>query len=180
MKILLYLFYFYFLSTFLLCQEKKNLTECLKDENSCYDSVHEECITLDGDNYYVQKNNFNILKNQNETNKEKYKTVTFEQLKCKTNGFLCRQRYSNDIDENCFKAYEEKDDNKDNCCYMTLDFKYNKKHECYPVPRVKDKIKEIIEKLEDEYYGIKNIKIKCKSQYITFGFFLLFNILFLF
>ncbi len=179
MKILFYLFYFYFLSTFLLCQEEKTLTDCLK-ENSCYDSVHKDCITLEGDNYYEQKTYFNNLKNQNETNKEKYKTVTFEQLKCNTNGFLCRQRYSNDIDENCFKAYEEKDDNKDNCCYMTLDFKYNKKHECYPVPRNKDKIKEIIEKLEDEYYGIKNIKIKCKSQYITFGFFLLFNILFLF
>ena len=178
MKILFYLFYFYFLSTFLLCED--NLTECLQKENYCYDSVNKECITLDGgnyNNYYIQKDNFNKLK---ESNQDKYKTVTFEQLKCKTNGFKCRQRYSNDIDENCFKAYEEKDDNKDNCCYMTLDFKYNKKHECYPVPRDKDKIKGIIDKLEDEYYGIKNIKIKCKSQYITFGFFLLFNILFLF
>lgn len=178
MKILFYLFYFYFLSTFLLCED--NLTECLQKENYCYDSVNKACIPLDGDNYHEQKTKFNNLKNLNDENKEKYKTVTFEQLKCKTKGFLCRQRYSNDIDENCFKAYEEKDDNKDNCCYMTLDFKYNKKHECYPVPRDKDKIKGIIDELEDEYYGIKNIKIKCKSQYITFGFFLLFNILFLF
>ena len=169
MKILFYLFYFYFLSTFLLCQEK-NITECF-EEDSCYDSVNKKCIKLNGDTYHEQKVNFN---------REEYKAVTFEQLKCKTNGFLCRQRYSNDIDENCFKAYEEKDDNKDNCCYMTLDFKYNKKHECYPVPRDKDKIKGIIDDLENEYYGIKNIKIKCKSQYITFGFFLLFNILFLF
>ena len=177
MKILFYLFYFYFLSTFLLCQENKTLTDCLKDKNSCYDSFHGECITLDGDTYHEQKTNFNKVR---EENKEIYKAVTFEQLKCTTNGFLCRQRYSNDIKENCIKAFEEPDDNKDHCCYMTLDFKYNKKHECYPVPRDKDKIKEIIEKLEDEYYGIKNIKIKCKSQYITFGFFLLFNILFLF
>ena len=178
MKILFYLFYFYFLSTFLLCED--NLTECLQKENYCYDSVNKKCIQLEGgdyNNYYIQKNNFNKLK---ESNQDEYKSVTFEQLKCKTNGFLCRQRYSNDIKENCINAYKENDDKKDNCCYMTLDFKYNKKHECYPVPRDKDTIKDIINKLEDEYYGIKNIKIKCKSQYITFGFFLLFNILFLF
>jgi hypothetical protein len=172
MKILFYLFYFYFLSTFLLCQEK-NITECFQ-EDSCYDSVNKKCIKLNGDTYHEQKKKFNEVR-------EEYKAVTFEQLKCKTNGFVCRQRYSNDIKENCFKAFEEPDDdNKDHCCYMTLDFKYNKKHECYPVPRDKDKIKGIIDELEDEYYGIKNIKIKCKSQYITFGFFLLFNILFLF
>ena len=67
------------------------------------------------------------------------------------------------------------------CCYMTLVFKENKRHECYPAIPDKKFIKKIIENLEDrEYYDLKTAKIKCgKSLYINFNFFLLFNILFL-
>jgi hypothetical protein len=179
MKILFYLFYFYFLSTFLLCQYKSTLSDCLHQEKHFYDSVNCECIELNDDNYHDQKKNFND--NFKNNNQDKYKNVNFEQLIGNTNGFKCRQRYSNDIKENCFKAFDvnNENNNEDRCCYMTLDFKYNKKHECYPAN--KNEVKDIIDELEKEYYGIKSVKIKCeKSQYITFGFFLLFNILFLF
>ena len=179
MKILFYLFCFYFLSTFLLCQYKSTLSDCLQQEKHFYDSVNGECIELNDDNYHDQKRNFN--NNFKNNNQDKYKNVNFEQLIGNTNGFKCRQRYSNDIKENCFDVIDEKEKKNDHCCYMTLDFKYNKKYECYPAPHDKNIIKHIIDDLEKEYYGIKSVKIKCdKSQYITLGFFLLFNILFLF
>ena len=65
---------------------------------------------------------------------------------------------------------------------MTLKFKENKKHECYPAIADKKFISDIIDNLENkEYYELKSAKIKCgKSQYINFRFFILFNILFLF
>lgn len=173
MKILFYLFYFYFLSTFLLCEECKEITslsDCL-NQKCCF--ANNACFALNGNNYKEFKSNFNSeLKSKNET----FKNVIFDQIKCNLDSFKCRQKFSNDIKENCFEVEKSGDDQ---CCYMTLDFKYNKKHECYPAN--KNQVKNIIDELEKEYYGIKSVKIKCeKSQYITFGFFLLFNILFLF
>ena len=175
MKILFYLFCFYFLSTFLLCQncESNSPSDCLKND-CCLNSANNQCFSLE-----YSKTSYLDFKNKFKLKFPNNKTVIFEQIKCNSKSFECRQRFSNDIKENCFDAIDEKDKDKDHCCYMTLDFKYNKKHECYPAN--KNEVKKIIDDLEKEYYGIKSVKIKCdKSQYITFGFFLLFNILFLF
>ena len=175
MKILFYLFCFYFLSTFLLCQDEDickgfiSLSDCL-NQKCCF--ANNKCFALNGNNYREFKSYFNT----NLKPSEEYKNVIFDQIKCNLDSFKCRQKFSNDIKENCFKIEKSEDEQ---CCYMTLDFKYNKKHECYPAN--KNEVKKIIDDLEKEYYGIKSVKIKCdKSQYITFGFFLLFNILFLF
>ena len=100
MKILFYLFYFYFLSTFLLCQDCEgidSLSECLK-QKCCF--ANNTCFALNGNNYREFKKNFNSLKSEN----EKFKNVIFDHIKCNLDSFKCRQKFSNDIKENCFEV----------------------------------------------------------------------------
>jgi hypothetical protein len=78
MKILFYLFYFYFLSTFLLCEECEEITslsDCL-NQKCCF--ANNACFALNGNNYKEFKKKVNSLKSENET----LKNVIFDQIKC--------------------------------------------------------------------------------------------------
>ena len=179
MKNLFFLFCFYYLVNFILCQDNQsdnNITKCINNTKSCYNFKDDKCVQLT--NF---KNNYETLKSE-----ENYSE---DQVNCGTFFERCRQKNSNDIKENCYEVKPNNNDkaitgwnNDYECCYMTLKFKENKKHECYPAIADKKFISDIIDKLEnEEYYELKSAKIKCgKSQYINFRFFILFNILFLF
>ena len=179
MKNVFFLFCFYYLVNFILCQDNQsdnNITKCINNTKSCYNFKDDKCVQLT--NF---KNNYESLKSE-----ENYSE---DQVNCGTFFERCRQKNSNDIKENCYEVKPNNNDkaitgwnNDYECCYMTLKFKENKKHECYPAIADKKFISDIIDKLEgEEYYELKSAKIKCgKSQYINFSFFILFNILFLF
>ena len=178
MKNVFFLFCFCYIVNFILCFELEykniSLTDCFAEPRGCYNFTNNSCALIE-----VDKSNYEEMKyNSGED---------IEELSCGTFFERCRQKYSNDIKENCYEVTLTDDDKKiikENyeCCYMTLEFEENKKHECYPAIADKKKIKEIIKNLkEKDYYELKNAKIKCnKSQYINFGIFILFNILFLF
>ena len=179
MKNVFFLFCFYYLVNFILCQDNQsdnNITKCINNTKSCYNFKDDKCVQLTD-----FKNNYESLKSE-----ENYSE---DQVNCGTFFERCRQKNSNDIKENCYEVKPNNNDkaitgwnNDYECCYMTLKFKENKKHECYPAIADKKFISDIIDKLEnEEYYELKSAKIKCgKSQYINFRFFILFNILFLF
>ena len=176
MKIILYLFYFVCLSNLILCA---NRSECFKD-NKCYNPVTEKCLVLGDPNevhYQKMKDDFNTNKNNGDPD---IGNAFFEQIQCNFDYVKCRQKNSNDIEENCKDKFTGAENQTYKCCYMTLDFKHNKKHECYPVIFDKDEIKRVIDKLEEEYVDVKSVKIKCDNiSYIKITYFLLFNILFL-
>ena len=181
MKNILYLFCFFYISKFIIsiCESEteNDLSNCTSVFDCCFNSITGKCITLNNQSYYQMKEDFNKLKNDEDP---KVENTYFEDIQCNTVFEKCRQINSNDIKENCYKINNEFPNGYE-CCYMTLNFDENKKHECYPAPPDKDEIKKIINQLKGEYDGIKSIKIKCnKSQYINFGVFILFNILFLF
>ena len=174
MKNIFFLFCFYYLVNFILCEV--NITTCINNKKQFYNFKKGECVNLT--NF---KNNYETLKSE--------QNYTENEVSCGTFFERCRQKHSNDIKENCYDVKPNKDDtsisdwdDRYECCYMTLKFKENKKHECYPAIADKKFISDIIDKLEnEEYYELKSAKIKCgKSQYINFRFFILFNILFLF
>ena len=174
MKNIFFLFCFYYLVNFILCEV--NITTCINNKKQCYNFKKGECVNLT--NF---KNNYETLKSE--------RNYTENEVSCGTFFERCRQKNSNDIKENCYEVKPNNNDkaitgwnNDYECCYMTLKFKENKKHECYPAIADKKFISNIIDKLEnEEYYELKSAKIKCgKSQYINFRFFILFNILFLF
>ena len=171
MKIILYLFYFVCLSNLILCETP---SECFNDEK-CYNPLTEKCLDLENLNDTYE----NIKKTFDGLNKEEVGYAFFEQIQCDSPYFKCRQKNSNDIEENCKDEFTI-DKKKYKCCYMTRDFKHNKKHECYPVPHNIDDIKKAIDNLEKEYVDVKSVKIKCDNiSYIKITYFLLFNILFL-
>ena len=157
--------------------ENQNPSKCFEGGNyCCFNPVTEKCMNLNVD--VPGENDYENMKLKFKDHQQKGNAF-FEQIQCKHELVKCRQKNSNDIEENCHKKiliegtiYK--------CCYMTLDFKYNNKHECYPVIPDKDKISNVIDTLEAEYDEVKRVKIKCDNiNFIKITYFLLFNILFL-
>ena len=57
-----------------------------------------------------------------------------------------------------------------NCCYMTIHYKYNDFNLCIRMSKDKNEIKKKIKEIEEEYEGCDSIDIDCFSNFIKYSF----------
>ena len=56
--------------------------------------------------------------------------------------------------------------NGQNCCYTTINYKYNDFNICIRISKDKDEIKKKIKQIKEEYEGCESVTIDCHSNYI--------------
>ena len=79
---------------------------------------------------------------------------------------------TNDIKEDCIN---DKIFNGQNCCYMTINYKYNDFNLCIRISKDKDEIKKKIKQIKEEYEGCESVSIDCHSNFIKLAkYFILF------
>ena len=79
---------------------------------------------------------------------------------------------TNGIKEDCIN---DKIFNGQNCCYMTINYKYNDFNLCIRISKDKDEIKKKIKQIQEEYEGCESVSIDCHSNFIKLAkYFILF------
>ena len=79
---------------------------------------------------------------------------------------------TNGIKEDCIN---DKIFNGQNCCYMTINYKYNDFNLCIRISKDKDEIKKKIKQIKEEYEGCESVSIDCHSNFIKLAkYFILF------
>ena len=146
----------------------KTLADCIKDNKCFINGIEPECINL-------PKTSYKELKKEITERFETLKISDISQVHCGTIFEQCLDLApSSGHKKKCIGFNIDEPSSNERCCYMTVEYEDNKKYSCYPAPKDKKEIDNIIKILKKEYAGSEKIKIDCSGNLISLSLALLF------